>query len=70
MDDSAREMCDSVRVGGKNPKNGRWNVVKAAINRKRLLRRRLQKTDVWKLTKKKKRMVKWCTHQSKKVLYE
>ena len=31
----AREVCGSVRVGGKNPKSVRWNdEVKAAIMRK------------------------------------
>ena len=33
--ESAREMCDSVRVGGKIPKSLWWNdEVKAAVRRK------------------------------------
>ena len=35
MVESAKEVCGSVRVGGKNPKNVWWNdEVKAAVNRK------------------------------------
>ena len=35
MVESAREVCSSVRVGGKDPKNVRWNdEVKAAVRRK------------------------------------
>ena len=35
MVESAREVCGSVRVGGKNPKNVWWNEeIKAAIRRK------------------------------------
>ena len=31
---SAREVCGSVRVGGKNPKSLWWNEIKAAVTRK------------------------------------
>ena len=35
MVESAKEVCSSVRVGGKNPKNVRWNdEIKAALKRK------------------------------------
>ena len=35
MLDSAREVCESVKVGRKNPNNVWWNdVVKAAVERK------------------------------------
>ena len=35
MEESAREMCGSVRVGGKNPNSVRWNnEIKAALRRK------------------------------------
>ena len=35
MVESAREVCGSVRLGGKNPKNVWWkDEVKAAIRRK------------------------------------
>ena len=35
MVESAREVCGSVRVGGKNPKSVRWNdEIKAADRRK------------------------------------
>ena len=34
MVESAREVCDSVRVGGKNPKNVWWNEeMKVAVRR-------------------------------------
>ena len=37
MVESAREMCDSMRVGGKNPKRIWWNdEVKAALRRKKV----------------------------------
>ena len=35
MVESAREVCDTERVGGKNPKSVWWNnEVKAAVRRK------------------------------------
>ena len=38
MVESAREVCGSVRVGGKNPKSVQWNdEVKAAVWRKVVL---------------------------------
>ena len=38
MVDSAKEVCGSVRVGAKNPKNVWWNdVVKAAVEIKEVL---------------------------------
>ena len=40
MVDSAREVCGSVRMEGKNPKNVWWNdVVKDAVERKDAARR-------------------------------
>ena len=51
MVDGAREVCYSVRVGGKNPKNVWWNdVVMASVERKKALcwelGMRLQKTSM------------------------
>ena len=35
MVESAKKVCCSVRVGGKNPKSGWWNdEIKAAVKRK------------------------------------
>ena len=56
MVESARELCGSIRVGGKNPKSVWWNdEVKATVRRRSLPGRRCwqpsmkkQKKDVWK----------------------
>ena len=53
--ENAREVCGSVIVGGKNPKKAAWEILEA------------RNKDVWKLTKK-KRKVKSCIYESKKDL--
>ena len=37
MVESARDVCDSMRVGRKNPKSVWWNEIKAATRRKEVL---------------------------------
>ena len=64
MVESAREVCSSVNVGGKNPKSvWRNDEIKAAV--RRLLERgcwklvmKRQKKDVWKRTKRKRESLK------------
>ena len=76
--DSAREVCGSVKVRGKNPKNLWWNdMIKASVERRRLHRRRymelqmrLQKADVWRFRKKRREKLKRCIYQSKKEVNE
>ena len=65
MVESIREVCGSVRVGGGSPKSvWCYNEVKAAVKRKEaawkevLLEMKIQKKDVWKLTKKKRERFK------------
>ena len=58
MVESAREVCGSVRVEGKNPKSVRWNEeIKVIVRRKESVGRRYwqlamrrQKKDVWRRT--------------------
>ena len=52
MGESAREVCGSVRVGGKNPKSVWWNdEIKAEVRRRCWqLEMKRQKKDVWKCT--------------------
>ena len=59
MVESAREVCGSVRLGGKNPKNVCWNnEIKVQLGERSLLGRcwqlvmKRQKKDVWKHTEK------------------
>ena len=66
MVESAKEVCSSVRVGGKNPKGVLWNdEIKAAVRRKedawkgcwQLVMKR-QKKDVWKHTERRRERLK------------
>ena len=64
--ESAREVCGSVRVGGKNPKCVWWNdEIKATVRRKSASD---ETKDVWKPTAKRK--VKRCIIQNKKKVNE
>ena len=66
MVESAREVCGSVRVGGRNPKILWWNnQVKALVKRKEgawkevlSARDEIQRKCVWKSTIKKREMLK------------
>ena len=64
MPESAREVCGSARVKGKNPKNIWWNDIKAAVRRKEAGRGcwqlviKRQKKDVWKCTEKRRERLK------------
>ena len=68
MVESARELCGSVRVEGKNPKSVWWNTeVKAAARIKSvLIVIKMQKKDVWELTKKKRENLKDVYIRSKR----
>ena len=62
MVEGAREVCGSVRVGGKNPKSVWWNdKVKGErrlVGRCWQLAMEKQKKDVWKRTDKRKETLK------------
>ena len=48
MVESAREVCGSMRVGGKNPKSVWWNdEIKAAVRRKEALAASNEEANVW-----------------------
>ena len=59
MVDSAREVCGSVRMEGKNPKNVWWNdVVKDAVERKEA---------AWRSVKKKRERLKGLFIRAKRI---
>ena len=66
MVESAREVCGSVRVGGRNPKSVWWNdQVKSAVKRKENhwkevleLEMKMQGKGVWKYTRRKRERLK------------
>ena len=68
MVENAREVCGSVRVGGKSPKNVRWNdVVKAAVEKKEAAARdKVAKDGCMGVYKEEKRKIKKCIYQSKR----
>ena len=74
MVESAREVCGSVRVGGKNPKSECWNEeIKAAVRRKEVLVAASDeetKERGMEAYKEEKRKVKRCINQRKKKVNE
>ena len=73
MVDSARDLCGSLRVEGKNPKSVRCNnLVKNAVERKELLgaRDEVTKDRFMEVYKEEKRKVKRCIYQNKKEVNE
>ena len=78
MVESAKEVCSSVRVGGKKPKSVWWNdKIKAAVKRKEIAwkgvlaaRNDEAKERSMEAYREEKRKVKWCIIQSKKKVNE
>ena len=69
MVESAREVCGSMRVGGKNPKSAWWNkYIKAAVRRKGMLAASNEeaKERSMEMYREEKRKVKRSIYQSKK----
>ena len=67
MVESAREVCSSVREGGKNPKSVWWNdVIKAAFRRCSHLAMKRQNKDAWKRTEKRRERSKGVYIRAKK----
>ena len=66
MVESAREVCDSIRVGGKNPKSVWWNYeIKAVVRKKETAWKEMLaasdeevKEGVWKRTEKRRKRIK------------
>ena len=64
--ESEREVCCSVRVGGKNPKSVWWSdEIKGVVRERRMLGRgcwqivmKIQKKDLWKRTERKRERLK------------
>ena len=71
MVESAREVCGSVRVGGKNPKSVRFNdQVRAAVKRKEAAWEEVFGERCLEVYKEKRRNFKRCIYQSKNEVYE
>ena len=63
MVERAREVCESVRLRGKNPKSAWWNdEVKAAVRRKNTAWKKVltkgKNKDLWRRTEKKRKRLK------------
>ena len=77
MVESRREVCGSVRVGGKNPKSVCWNSeIKAAVRRKKAAWKEVlvasyeAKETCMEVYIEEKRKVKRCIYHSKKKVNE
>ena len=73
MAESAREVCGSVRVEGKNPKSAWWSVkIKAAVKRKEVTLKEVlaasdkeAKEGCMEAYREEKRKIKRCIYQRK-----
>ena len=69
---NSKEVCDSLRGGGMNPMSLWWNdEIKTAVMRNEAawkeIEIKMQKTDVWKLTEKKRERLKLAYIRAKRI---